>query len=189
VKLEGNNTPFIHFPVPIIQIDKLFLNESDELAIEAYQVFNSRVLPDDRRNPKIMLIQNNKTIFEGTGTTLYFYRGFITTIEGSFGYLESDGSTPAAIQWITGKLVIQQLSSDASPFILKKDIKRERVDLHETEYETEVKTASSEIQTKMSGDSEIDRLLQLYKAPLAIGGTVPTVFKSYTMFTSEMTEL
>lgn len=180
VKFEGSNTPLLHFPVPIILIDKMVLNGESEFPEEAYKIFNSRTLPDDRRNPKILLVGGGSTIFQGGRTTRFFYAGYLTTFEGSWGFLEEDGSTPAAIKWATGRWIAKQLAGDLDPLSGSQTIKREKTDLHEIEYTNAEVSASDQVQTNMSGDKEIDRILQMYKAPLTIGGTVPTVFKPYT---------
>src|SRR5690606_30527944 len=59
VKIEGNNGRTIFLGVPVIAVDKLCLNREDNvLDASDYRVFNSRAMPDDRRNPMIKLIED-----------------------------------------------------------------------------------------------------------------------------------
>lgn len=181
VKYDGNNTRMIHFPVPIIEITSLKLNnETTALSSNAYQVFNGRSLPDDRRNPKVMLMENTQdTIYTSGRTHRFFLKDYFTLIEGTFGFVEEDGSTPEAIQWATARLVALNMLADQDPTSTNQTKKREKTDLHEVEYDTSSSTPADSIQTKMTGDNSVDKILMMYKAPIGIGATTPSVFKNY----------
>jgi len=175
VEIEGNNSHMLHFGVPIIEITSLKINDSeDEYDTNAYKVYNSRILPDDRRNPKIKIVSRGYSIYTYMGTKTVFYKGRFSTIEGSFGFLEADGSTPDLIKWATAKIVMNELTRDISASGSSAVIKKEKTDLHEIEYETGSNTSQSAgLQSKLTGDDSVDRILLMYKAPFAIGGTDP----------------
>jgi len=180
VNIEGNNTPMFHFCVPIIEITSFILNSEIELITDEYKVFDSRTLPDDRRNPKIMLVTGGTSIFENSHTTRFFVKGYTSVLEGSWGFLEEDGSTPDAIRWLTGRWAARQLTLDRNPLESSaQQKKKEKTDLHEIEWDTVEETAGAQIQTRMSGDPEMDRIIQMYKAPIAMGGTMPSVPRPY----------
>lgn len=175
ISYEGDNSWMIHFSVPIIEITSLKKNNSsDALETTAYKVYNSRTLPDDRRNPKIKLISDTRNIYTQTDFSSgpLFSKGRFNEIIGSFGFLEDDGSTPEAIKWITARLVMKELTRDPEG-TTGQTIKREKTDMHEVEYDIKSGSSASDLHGKLTGDVEVDRLLQLYKAPLAIGGTDP----------------
>jgi len=176
LKFEGNNTYVLHFSIPIIEIANIYLNDgTDPYDIESYQVFNSRTMPDDRRNPKIKLWSNTNDIYKHPPTRYWdgiFYKGRIHRVEGSFGFLEPDGSTPAAIKWATARLVMRQAMSDPSQSTVAGRVKKEKTDLHEIEYEGSL-AGRNALHGTFTGDDDIDRIFKMYKAPLAIGGTDP----------------
>lgn len=177
VKYEGNNSYMLHLPVPIIEITSMKINNADDvLDTTMYQVFNSRTLPDDRRNPRIKLFALSRNIYTQTDFTheSLFYKGKFTYIDGSFGYLEEDGSTPEAIKFVTARLVMTELTRDPEE-TEQRVIKKEKVDLHEVEYETKTSTSAGGNAggINMTGDEEVDRILAMYKSPISVGGTDP----------------
>jgi hypothetical protein len=183
LKFEGNNTYILHFPVPIIEIVSLKLNDSaDVMDSTQFEVFKSRTLPDDRRNPRLK-IKDSASIFS-YGASQYFdgifYQGRSQTIEGAFGFLEADGSTPEGIKWCTARLVTREaLRSPGNIFTLP--IKSEKTDLHEIEYDVGPNVQRNPIHGMWTGDDEIDRVLRMYKCPLAIGAPNP-MFSTIVQF-------
>lgn len=171
---EGNNSYILHFSVPIIEINSLKINDGDDvLAVEDYRIFNSRTLPDDRRNPRIKLISESSSVYRNSGVNLagfYSYRRQI--IEGSFGFLEHNGNTPEAIKWATSRLVMLQLQYDPEDNSSNLSIKKEKTDLHEVEY-FDQKTSDATDNGNLTGDVEVDKLIRMYKTPIQIGGTDP----------------
>lgn len=180
IRYEGNNTRSLYFPVPIIDVTSMKINnETTDMDPNLYVVHNSRAIPDDRRNPRVQLVsQAEDTIFRGQNDA-FFYQGYFTLIEGTFGFVEQDGSTPEAIQWATCRLVALAVVAGQTPTSLNQVTKREKTDLHEIEYETTSETSAEKIQALMTGDVSVDRILIMFKAPLAIAGSTPSVFKEY----------
>ncbi len=183
VKIEGRNSPTLFLGVPIIQIDKLLINSTDTELTEGedfdFVVYNSRSRPqDDRRNPMIKLNvgRGRDSIFIGV-TNRLFIRATLTHIEGSFGFLEPNGSTPLLIQRATLKLVFKQLenplgSSDTIGGSNVGPRKRLKVDLHEEEF-FELKDVTSA--ASLSGDSEVDRIISTYRSVIGMGGSFKTL--------------
>jgi hypothetical protein len=175
IQIEGNNSHILHFQVPIIGITGMYLNNSQDIyPADAYQAFKSRSIPDDRRNPKIMLMSKTESIYatpRGRYWNSIFLKGKFTKIEGSFGFLEMDGSTPAPIKWVAARIVMKQITYNPEN-VMSAKVVREKTDMHEIQFET---TQESGDVTKwdMTGDTEVDRILTMYKAPSAIGGPDP----------------
>lgn len=159
VNIEGANSTMLHFSVPIIEVASIKINEStDILSTDLYRVFSSRTLPDDRRNPKIKLLND------------HFFRDKLATIEGSWGWLEPDGSTPELIKQAVARLVMLDISRD--PMTTGKgQIRAEKTDMHEIHYAFTDVALITEISSLKTGDADVDRIIQLYKAPFSIGGT------------------
>lgn len=173
IRLEGNNSNLLLLSIPIISVSSIKLN-NDNVSIDLTlaEISISRTIPDDRRNPKIKLRNITENIFKGT-TGRVFRRGMWTEIDGVFGFLESDGSTPLLIQKAILKLTIRNIQEPTGSIAtsgLLGPKKRERVDLHETEYFEPSTGGTSTISS--SGDVEIDRIIGMYKAPLIISGSI-----------------
>jgi len=102
--LDGNDRDTLHLPVPIVSVEHLKLNgSSDALSTELYKVYNGRLLPDDRRNPRIKLVHSSYLsdiyLAPSMHGELIFQKGRQNQeIKGSWGYLEQDGATPAPIK-------------------------------------------------------------------------------------------
>lgn len=183
IKLEGNNSRLVLLPVPIIRIDTIRKNNEDALLdLTDVKIYKSRAIPDDRRNPMIKLIRDDHDIF--VVNTGRFLRGTITTIEGAFGFLEPDGSTPRLIERATLKLaIIRAVNSigasagSSASTSGKGPLKREKTDLHEIEYydANATNTNAGNAGTGLSGDDEIDDIIAAYRGPPIIGGTFPDI--------------
>lgn len=182
-QIEGNNTPTMFFPVPIINIEKLLINGTDIELVEGddndFVAFKGRQRPrDDRRNPKIKLNMGTAAhnIFSGTYSTGIFAKGTRTTIIGDFGFLNPDGSTPKQIKQATMLLVARELNKSAASTgsatsASAGQLKRIRVDLHEKEF-FEDKAVSSKGSVS-SGIPVVDQIIAKFKAPVLIGGSTP----------------
>ena len=182
VTLEGNNTPTMWLPVPIITIRDLKINGTDTSLIEGedqdFVAFKGRQRPqDDRRNPRIKLSigSGRSNIFSGSFSTGVFAQHTLTRIDGDFGFLEADGSTPRNIKNAAVLIVADRMNK---PFATQSSstsagggpVKRIRVDLHEKEF-FENKQASSKASVS-SGIPKVDQILAKYKAPILIGGSI-----------------
>ena len=192
--LDGTDSDTIHFSVPIISIRELRINSSNEaLDTSLYKVYNGRKYPDDRKNPKIKLIDSNnyqRDIFTSVDryTRNRFYSGVQNQyIKGVFGYVEQNLSTPAPIKRALLKLVLSditaQLIQDPSsaispPPLTLGNIKEEWTDGHSIVYQEPGGTLNPRPPGLMGliNDPAILRIITLYKAPIGVG--VP-VGKSY----------
>lgn len=177
LKLEGNNTPTMWFPVPIIAIAKLLINSTDLELTEGedddFVAFKGRARPqDDRRNPRLKLNvgSGRDNIFVGT-TSRIFVKEALTHIEGDFGFLEPDGSTPVLIKKAVRALVAKEVNVPITSSSVSGGtgpLKRKKVDLHEEEF-FELRSAQ---RINMSGIGEVDQIIAKYKAPFRIDGSV-----------------
>ena len=184
LRFEGNNTEITFLGVPVIEVTSINLNGRDlftSTIADHFEVFSGRTYPDERRNPRIKLMRNiqEPNIF-ALSQGRSWLRGRMSTVVGSFGFLEPDGSTPSLIKRATTKLaVMRELRSvglwakDAVTSTDKGPIKREVTDMHEVEYynpgNTDGKTAGQNVGTGLSGDDEIDDIIAMYRAPIFLG--------------------
>ncbi len=179
LKLEGNNTPTMWFPVPIISIAKLLINSTDLELTEGedddFVVFNGRVRPqDDRRNPRIKLNvgRGRDSIFVG-GSSRLFSINSLTHIEGDFGFLEPDGSTPRLIKKAIHALVARDVNKPSTASAASAGQgprKRLKVDLHEEEF-FELRSTT---RVNKSGIAEVDQIIAKFMTPIRIQGSIPT---------------
>jgi len=183
-KLEGANHPVLWFPVPIIEITKLVINSTDLELIEGedddFFAFKGRAVPqDDRRNPRIKLNvgRGRDSIFTGASTNRIFSQGTLTTIDGSFGFLEPNGDTPPQIQRAILLLSAKEANNpgtSSSATSGQGPEKRIKVDLHEKEF-FENKQATSK--GSLSGIPEVDQIIARFRSPIRIGGS--TMLKTF----------
>jgi len=180
-KFVGNNTHLWQAPVAIISVAEVRLNgETPAIPVADYIVFNGRIMPDDRRNPKIHLINRDPGVFRMTSRSFRDDRQ--TEVDGVWGFLEDDGTTPEMIQRATLKLAVLRClntpggsASSSASSSGKGPIKREETDLHEVEYYDPRSGGSSSDKhdgTGLSGDDEIDDIIAAFKSPIIIGGAL-----------------
>lgn len=183
--LDGNNSDTLHLGIPIVTITSLMINGSDtELDSSLYSVYNSRTYPDDRRNPRIKLVHSMQlsdiyTAYNSCGE-LRFNKGYRNQrVQGTFGFTESDGTVPQAIQRALLKLVIEKLTrplytpigevpTQPSSITVAGIVIEEKTDGHSIKY------ANGGIEQRRSGltgitnDPEILDIIILYRAPIGI---------------------
>jgi len=181
-EIQGGNSPVLFFNVPIIEITKLLINNTDLELTEGpdydYVAFKGRTPPqDDRYNPHLQLNfgKTRNSIYSNSITNRLFTKNAYSTIEGSFGFLEEDGTTPSLIKKATLLLTLNDinnpLNSTASSGAVG-PLKRRKVDLHEEEFfELKGQTSSG----TLSGIAEVDRIISMYRSPLRIGGSSPDI--------------
>jgi len=180
-QIEGNNTPLMHLPVPIIDITEFTVNSADTPLTEGedydFVAFKGRQNPqDDRRNPRIKLNfgRGRNSIYSGSLTSRAFMKGTFATITGSFGFLEPDGTTPLMIQRAVKLLVMKeinnQIGESASSTSGTGPLKRLKVDLHEQEF-FELSQNKDSSRSSSSGDAEVDRIIATYRTPIRISGS------------------
>lgn len=182
--LDGTDSDTLFLPVPIISLETLKLN-GDDTALEArrYRVYNGRLLPDDRKNPKISLIDNfgyERDIYTAPDRTRRsrFHKGRQNQyLKGVFGYVEADGSTPALIKRALLKLVIGDLSAPLVPSagitpppITAGIVREEVTDGHSIKFDV----AGGDIKPRAPGlsglinDPEVQMIVRLYKSPIGM---------------------
>lgn len=107
---DGTNSHLLQLPIPLVSVTSLKINGIDA-AIDPlwYKAFTGRQKPnDDRHNPKIEL----RTMVSGSASTLFsglkrvFQKGLDQTIEGDWGYLEADDSTPRIVKQVAIGIVM-----------------------------------------------------------------------------------
>lgn len=180
ISLDGNDSDTLQFGVPIVSIDYIKLNGSSvELGSELYKVYNQKGgWPDDRKNPRIKLIRS--TDFPDIYTApislgeLKFRKGRQNQeIKGSFGFVETDESTPRLIKRALTKLVVEKIMSPifgsppGTPPIVNKYVVQEKTDGHSIKYSDVGKSRPGLI--GITHDREILDIMKLFKAPIGIG--------------------
>jgi len=144
---DGNNSYLLHLPLAIIDVESLTINnETTALGSADFRAYTGTQAPqDDRYNPKIELRRNAQpSIFTGFQTRK-FLKGYDQTIIGRFGFLESDGGTPAvinecviAIVMTTWKSLFERFGvydgGGGGPGPMGGPLKREKTDDHEVEW-------------------------------------------------------
>ena len=184
LKFDGTDSDTIHLGVPIISVTSLKVNGSTAaLDASQYKVYSAAGYPDDRRNPRIKLIG------EGEGLDIYsapmhfgkfkFRKGRQNQeIVGSFGFVESDGSTPLLIKRALTKLVLEKLqtplyqdpdcAAPSLPPILAGALKEEWTDGHRMVYAVTDPVARKPGLTGITQDQEIHDIIRVYRAPLGL---------------------
>jgi len=186
IKFDGNNRDTIHLGVPIISVEHLKINGSDDaLDTDLFLTYSGRSYPDDRRNPRIKLKHSSQltSIYVAASTRgeLRFLRGNQNQeISGAFGFIEPDGSTPAPIKRALLKLVAEKLTlpiytpaGTAAPAPVSTTVAgivlSEKTDGHAISYGTA--SFSDRRSGGISGitqDTEILDIIKLYRAPIGI---------------------
>lgn len=174
--LDGNGSKLLQLGVPIIRLDELYLNDG-AVALEAnfYTVYN-RIVPDDRRNPRIKLndVARAGSDFYSmmvTGSASMFERGQQNQkLVGCFGFVEADGTAPTLIKYATKKLISMHTtklgtgggSSSAGPVV------EEWTDRHRIRYSEKGLGSGSSSGMSGTGDPELDLILSQYRRPTII---------------------
>lgn len=173
-RLEGRNSNVMLFNIPIISMSEIRINsETVGADLRNFEIFDG---VQNRRNPRVKLQTGFRNIYTSTyGRT--FRRATYTEFEGMYGFVEEDGSTPLLIQKAMMILVVNAIKSSIvidSALAGVGALKREKTDLHETEYfqPDEVRGGSS---GALSGDIEVDRIIKMYRGPISIGGSIMDV--------------
>jgi hypothetical protein len=184
--LDGTDSDTLHLPVPIISLETLRINNLDTaLDPKHYRVYSGRLLPDDRKNPKISLIDNfgyERDIYTAPDRTRRsrFHKGRQNQyLKGVFGYVEADGSTPALIKRAMLKLVISDLlrplvpgtgGGITPPPITATIVREEVTDGHSIKFDT----VGGDLKPRAPGlsglinDPEVQMIVKLYKAPIGM---------------------
>jgi hypothetical protein len=172
---DGNNSYLLHLPLAILEVTSLKINnETTALETTDYRVYNNRSKPQDNRyNPKIELRRSTApTIYTGYQSRK-FLKGYDQVIEGSFGFLEPDGSVPPTINECVMAIVMttwQDLftrfgansGGGGGPGPMMGPLKRERTDDHEVEW---WQTDTGATEQGMIVPQYVHGRLKLFRAP------------------------
>jgi|GEM_PF-2174339 len=176
---DGNGTTLAQFPVPIIAVTNLYINDDFDNALGAdrFHAYAGRGEdgPDDRKNPRVRLVTDEVDIFTGAGPLVRQGEVFEIgeknqRLEGSFGYVEADGTTPEPIKYALKLLVVRAArrsplwtagAAAAGPVV------EEETDRHRLEYSDATATSKMWSLTG-TGLTEVDMILAMYKAPIVI---------------------
>jgi len=176
-EIEGTNTILLQFGVPIIEITKLDINNSGQDLIEGddddFIAYKGRAVPqDDRWNPKIKLnVRNRQNIFTDLLTNRVFLYGHRTIIDGSFGFLEPDGTTPRDIKRATMLIALNRIKIPigGETFTTSGTVRRLKVDLHEQEF-FEIRTLNRGY--PLTSNAEINNIIARFRVPFTIKGSI-----------------
>lgn len=180
--VDGNGSDTLLFGVPIIDINEIRINDSTTaLDPTMYRVYNANPYPDDRKNPRIKLTRNEtRDVFISpilTGSRFAFRKGRQNQyIDGTFGYVEADGTTPELIKHALTKLVVEKIrsrpgakpASSVNPIVGL--VLEEWTDGHKVKFsqpggETGARAPGL---TGITQDQEILDIIKLYKGPIGI---------------------
>lgn len=185
--LDGNNSRTLFLPVPIITVTALYMNSdfTNVISPNLYAVYNRQdAARDDRRNPMIKLAGSGLGVFDAAD----FRRGMAFCIGeqnqkvvGTFGFTESDGSTPKLIKRAVLKLAIKELQGgggtlwnqvgNGGPAAGGGVVASETTDGHTISYNAFSIAPSKPGLNGITNDPEVDRILDMYRAPLKIAAT------------------
>jgi len=189
LNVDGTDSDTLHFGVPIIEIDYIKINNSDdELDTDLYKVYNATTYPDDRRNPRIKLVNSRYcvdifTAPMGYGSLLFRKGRQNQEIKGTFGFVEDDMSVPKPIQRALLKLVVEKMTkpvyigdpatTPTPPPPIIGTLLEEWTDGHRLKYGIAGAkiTKRSPYLTGITDDQEIIEIIKMYRAP--IGCTTP----------------
>jgi hypothetical protein len=168
--MNGNNGDTLFLPFPIISVTSLKINNGG-VALDAskYRVYNGRAAPnDDRANPKIQLITSDISIFTALRVRT-FSEGYDQRVDGSWGYLESDGSVPVGVRDAVVEIVMLNAEKKWPPLIGRGyagPITREQVDRHSQSFGA---VGFARYTARSVLPMHIQQVLDPYRAPVRLG--------------------
>jgi hypothetical protein len=188
LSLDGNDSEVLFLSVPVITITGLYINSRFESVDNIpqtnpdgtpnYVVYNARGYfngtgqagVDDRKNPKIAFYNQRRSIFQ-IPSLAYQGRIFMKghqnqKLVGTFGYTEADGTTPLLIQRACLKLVAKNLAKGVMGD--NRLLSGESTDGHSVQYAMPQALGVKGKTFGITGDMEVEQILQMYRAPLAI---------------------
>lgn len=170
VNFDGDNSDTFFAEFPIISVVTLTV-AGFEIDATNYAVSNNRTdFPDDRRNPMIAL--KNGYVFS--------LGRLNCSVEGTWGFTESDGATPEAIKWAFLKLVIEKLldpiiensllPTTSGSSTQQGALIAEVTDDHQRKWAAATKsTVKTQPWAGITSDAEIIEIIKMYRAPMSIG--------------------
>jgi hypothetical protein len=180
LELDGTGTNLLQLAIPIISVSALYVNDDFDNALGtayyvAYTGRGGEDGRDDRRNPRIKLVTEETSIFAGVGplarTNAVFEVGEKNQrVEGSFGFVEPGGCTPAPIRYALTKLVVRsypKLGLSAGGTTPGGPMIEEETDRHRRKWADPF--VGAKVWT-VTGDLEVDRILAKYRRPMIVKG-------------------
>lgn len=168
---DGNDSDTLLLPVPIISVSALYINGDFSAPLDPTEffVYSGRAFPDDRLNPRVKLLSQDRDIFRSR----FFGRGFVggkqnQKVVGQFGYTEPDGSTPELIKRAVIKMVIRNIPSIKDNQSEIGPVAFEMTDGHSVQYLTPEKFGLKSSGFAVTKDAEVDQILSMFRAPVGI---------------------
>lgn len=191
VRMDGNDSDRLFLPVPVISISELYINDRFEAAnllpAADYVVYNGRSFPDDRKNPKVELVNQRRSIFQVPalqfGKRIFMKGKRNQKMVGTFGYTEADGTTPLLIKRACKKMtlrfveILASSGTGTSGSSNSGSIIGESTDGHFIQYALQSSLGINGATMGISKDGEVEQILALYRAPLAIAVPGSTSFE------------
>jgi hypothetical protein len=190
--MSSSGGPLLLLTAPIVGIEGTRVAyDGDFATAEALDVSSYRVYArhlsegmvtesDDRNNPKLERVHNLDNTWRGSDWERWPVGERHIQIAGAFGYTDPDGAsggqTPALIRMACMKLAAKyaltkasgSASSSASSAPAVGPVKRLKTKDREVEF-SEAAAATSSPTGMLSGDADVDGLLELYMGPPAMG--------------------
>lgn len=192
--MDGTDSDTLLLSIPIINIDKLFMNsefeEAQKVPPDQYQVYCGE---EDRGNPRIKIISYRRDIYRPSYTESYRNKFLFgrqnQKLVGTFGYvdwvlnddgtpkLDSNGNqtymTPPGIQRVMLKLVISdldKLAPDGAPVAKPRigPIVSESTDGHSASFALPSALKVSAPTIAITKDIEVEQILNTFRPPIAI---------------------
>lgn len=157
VYYDGDEQTLIHLPVPAISITEITVGGL-VLSTDSYTLYGDEGPPDDRKNPKIVFTSELQA---GTRNVV---------IAGSFGFVDDPASAKTVPKLIKKACVMlalselpQMLDDERGDEFQRGRVVEERTDGHS------YKLSEIAVSAAYTGVKEIDDILVLYRAPVAMG--------------------
>ncbi len=186
-KVDGKGGRVLFFPIPIIAITKIEIEDQGATAalptavdlaeIRTYnRHMSNQTLPDDRENPRIEFLRDRQRTLSAANL---LQRGGHWTkgkqnvlIEGTLGYTDwdavvADGVTPNLIKRACCLLVIRDIELEEGVDAVARR-NRFRI-ISDKEGDTTIRLQNLWLKGHLTGDLNIDMILARYKRPIAIG--------------------
>lgn len=181
LKMKGNDAHTLLLPMALVDTTglKVYLNEdTSPLGSDVYEVGVDKNFHLDRHNPRIILKRDPDFYSRILTRSWIFSSRYMQQIEGNFGYVEDDGSTPLPIVRALAKLVVLDLKSGETFWDGGGSgiwpgpggpIKKETTDGHSIEYGVSDKQGFTTGIDPLIPDREAKAILTRYMAPIAVG--------------------
>ena len=187
--LDGNDGTVIFLPVPVISISALYMNDdfTNAVATTDYRVYSGRSFPDDRKNPKIALVGEQRFSNPYASPVLHdrgrrFLKGLQNQkLIGVFGYTEADGTTPLMIERAVTKLVMRNrdVLRPSNPKISDPGPRGfEMTDGHSVQFVNPSTLGIKPGSYGITQDIEVEQIIAMFKSPIGLAAPGSFVFEA-----------